>query len=124
MSAFCCREIGMHVRNWSRAGSLLVLVLCGAGVTGCVVQERPREVVVTEVVAPRRPPPERIEVRPAPPAAIEVVEWRPGHWRWDGRDWDWVPGTWIEKPHRAAVWVPGHWDERGERWVWVEGRWR
>jgi hypothetical protein len=113
----------MHLGRF-RAGTFLALLLCGAMVTGCVVRE-PRPVVVAEVVAPRRPPPERVEVRPAPPAPFEVVEWRPGHWRWDGRDWDWVPGAWIEKPHRAATWVPGHWDERGgERWVWVEGRWR
>lgn len=51
------------------------------------------------------------------------MAWNPGHWRWDGRDWIWVPGHYVERPHRAAVWVPGHWDARPGGWVWIAGHW-
>lgn len=90
---------------------------------GCVVEERRPAV---EVVAPKPPPAVRYEVAPPlPPQRMEVVVWDPGHWRWDGRDWDWVPGHYIERPQREARWEPGHWVERPNgTWAWVEGHWR
>ena len=95
--------------------------LAAASLAGCVVEPR-REVV--EVVAPRAPPPPRFEAVPPPPRPVEVVVWEPSHWHWDGREYVWVGGRYIERPHRQAEWEAGHWRERGSQWVWVPGRWR
>ena len=92
---------------------------------GCVVEE-PRRGPVVEIVAPKPPPPVRYEVAPPlPPERVETVVWDPGHWHWNGRDWEWIPGHYVERPHREARWEPGHWAERPNgSWVWVEGHWR
>lgn len=92
---------------------------------GCVVEPR-HEHAVVEIAAPKPPPPARYEVPPPPPPArAETAVWDPGRWRWDGHDWIWVPGHFIERPRREAQWEPGHWQERPNGgWVWVEGHWR
>jgi hypothetical protein len=102
------------------ASSLLSLTAC----TVTVDERRPGPAV--EVVAPRAPPPTRYEVAPpAPRDRVEILVWDPGRWRWDGRDWEWVPGHYVERPHREAHWEPGHWNERPNgSWVWIEGHWR
>jgi WXXGXW repeat (2 copies) len=104
--------------------SLVLAGLAAASLAGCIVEPARRGGVVTEVVVPRAPPPPRFEEIPPPPRPREVVEWRPGHWHWDGREYVWIPGEYIERPRREAVWEPGHWAERHEGWVWVEGHWR
>ncbi|MBE9604877.1 YXWGXW repeat-containing protein [Acetobacteraceae bacterium H6797] len=67
-------------------------------------------------------PAPRPEVRPPPPS--ERLVWAPGHWHWDGRQYEWVPGRWVERPRSGAVWVPGEWVARGGQWVWVPAHWR
>jgi hypothetical protein len=111
----------MHIR-FPRAGALAIALTIALGASGCVVQPaRPG----VEVVATQPPPPPRVEVIPAPPRAREYIEWEPGHWHWDGREYRWVEGHYVERPHREAVYVPGHWDERPNgTWVWVGPRWR
>lgn len=93
---------------------------------GCVVERPPHERAVVEITAPKPPPPPRYEVPPPPPPArADMVVWDPGHWRWDGHDWDWKPGHFVERPRREAQWVPGHWQERPNgSWAWIEGHWR
>jgi hypothetical protein len=110
----------MRLRLFRTATLSATLVLASA-VTGCVA-ERSRP--VAEIVAPTAPPPPRYEVVPPPSRPAEIVQWRPGHWHWNGREYAWIGGEYIERPRPAAVWVPGHWDARGGRWVWIEGRWR
>ena len=104
------------------ASIVLPLLLLTAG---CVIQ-RPSGPVAVEAVALKPPPPVRYEVAPPlPPERVELMVWDPGHWRWDGHDWDWVSGHYVKRPHREARWVPGHWDARANgTWIWVEGRWR
>jgi hypothetical protein len=89
---------------------------------GCVA-EAPRQRTV-EVVAPAAPPEPRYEAVPVAPGPAERYVWAAGHWRWDDRAWDWVPGRYVERPHRRAEWVEGRWTARGNTWVWVDGRWR
>ncbi len=107
-------------------GLALLVPSIAVSTTGCVVETpRPHREVV-EIVAPRAPPPVRYEVVPPPPAGrVEVVTWDPGHWHWNGHEYVWVPGHYVERPRREAVWEPGHWAERPNgAWVWVEGHWR
>jgi hypothetical protein len=112
--------IRLKLRLVTAAGVSLAIL-----VAGCVVEPAPRPVAV-EVIAPRPPPPVRYEVAPPPPRErAEILVWDPGHWRWDGHDWDWVPGHYVERPRHEAQWEPGHWAERPNgTWVWVAGHWR
>jgi YXWGXW repeat-containing protein len=107
--------------RFTRIGALAATVMLAASLTGCVVEER---TPVAEIVAPMPPPPPRYEVVPPPPRPAETLAWRPGHWHWNGREYVWVHGGYMERPRPAATWDPGHWDDRGGRWVWVDGHWR
>jgi hypothetical protein len=65
------------------------------------------------------PPPERVEVVPAPRAGYV---WAPGYWRWDHGHHVWVRGYWVRE-RRGYHWVPHRWEQRGERWHFNAGRW-
>ena len=99
--------------------------LLAPSLAGCVVRERPARVSgEVEVVATRAPPPQRVEVIPTPPPERERFVWVAGHWQWNGRDYVWEPGRYVERPRREAVWVEGRWVARGRNWVWQPGHWR
>ena len=49
--------------------------------------------------------------------------WEPGHWYWNGMQYQWQPGRYIAKPTTTATYTPGHWEQRPEGWVWVGGTW-
>jgi hypothetical protein len=86
-----------------------------------VVKEEP---VATEVVVARPPPAIKPEPPPPPPPGDPAVfVWQPGHWRWDGRDYQWHPGHYEKRPARAADWVPAEWVERNGQWVYRPGHW-
>jgi hypothetical protein len=70
------------------------------------------------------PPPPRVEVVPPPPAPIEREVWVPGHWRWNGRDYVWDSGHYIERPSVRAEYESGHWVQTAGGWTWVPGHWR
>ncbi len=109
-------------RSWrSLVGSLIVPATL-LSLSACYV-ETPRRVVV---VAPNPPPPVRVETVPAVPAPrAEALVWDPGHWHWDGHDWVWRPGHYVERPRREAVWEPGHWvAQPAGGYLWVDGHWR
>lgn len=92
------------------------LGLAVALLSGCVAAPG-REVVVRQP-----PPPPRYE---PPPPPERVRDWNPGRWRWDGRQYVWVGGSYVERRGRppASVWRPGRWVQRGNGWVWMEGHW-
>ena len=90
-----------------------------APLAACVERVETREVVV-----PTPPPAPIAEVVPAPPGPPEMWVWQRGHWRWNGREYVWQRGRYVERPHRAAQWVPPHWQERAGGWVYVTGHWR
>ena len=74
-----------------------------AGLAGCVVRERPARVTgEVEIVATRPPPAARIEVVPAPPPERERFVWVGGHWQWNGRDYVWEPGRYVERLNTDA----------------------
>lgn len=77
-----------------------------------------------EIIVPTAPPPPRVEVVPVlPPERVEREVWRPGHWQWNGHEYVWVAGHYVERPRRGAVWVPGRWERRPHGWVYLEGHW-
>lgn len=103
-----------------RLATVLTITLTAGAVAGCVVEPPPRrgEVVVTTSA----PPPPRAEYQPPPPT--ERAVWDPGHWNWNGREYAWQPGHYIERPNPVARWEAGRWVAQNGRWVWVEGAWR
>ncbi len=78
------------------------------------------------IIAPNAPPPPRVETIPPPPSVeARVMYWRPGHWAWDGVNWNWAPGQYVQRPTPQAVWEPGHWAQQPTGgYVWVDGRWQ
>jgi hypothetical protein len=110
----------MTRRGFASALAIAVLLASGAA----LAQPYPPGAEV-EIIAPRRPPPPRRELIP-PPHAAEALAWEPGHWHWERRReaWVWIPGRYLERPHRLAVWEQGHWAPRRDAWVWVPGHWR
>jgi WXXGXW repeat (2 copies) len=124
----------MRIRIWMLALAPFALIGCAdetppvtTTTTTTTTQEvttgAPTGAVVTrEVVVPRAPPSVRIEAQTVAPGPGYI--WTPGYWRWSGRDYVWVSGSWVRPPRTTAVWVPGHWVSRGAGWIWVPGHWR
>jgi len=42
---------------------------------------------------------------------------------WNGVQYLWQPGRYIERPAVSATYMPGHWEQQANGWVWVDGRW-
>ena len=85
--------------------------------TGCIaVSDRPVD------SAPRPPP--QVIVEQMPPAPGPAFVWQPGHWRWNGHDYFWVPGHYVERPRHVREWVAPHWEQRNGAYVLFEGHWR
>ena len=73
--------------------------------------------------AHRAPPADRSETPPPQPGSNYV--WVPGHWSWDGNDFQWHNGSWVAPPSGYHQWMQGHWQQTGpNNWVYVEGQWQ
>jgi len=104
------------------------LIITGAlAAAGCAVTEYPVATTTpaATVVATNPYPPvpaARVEVVPSAPSA--TVVWEPGHWRWNGATYEWLPGSYVERTVVTGTrWVEPHWEGRGGSWVWVDGHW-
>jgi hypothetical protein len=64
----------------------------------------------TVIIARCAPPPPRVKTIPPLPATM--MTWQAGHWYWNGSDWSWIDGHYLERPHTAAVSEPGHWTQQ------------
>lgn len=91
------------------------------GLAGCVAST-PIE-VEGRVTAPRPPPVARVEVVPAPPGPTSVFVWQPGRWHWNGGDYVWVSGRYVQRPAQYRQWVAGRWVDRRGFWEWQPGHW-
>lgn len=99
-------------------------VLPFAGLLGACTSPPAEKLAVNEVIAPRAPPPPMYEsIPPIPPGRGDMLTWMPGYWRWDGSNYIWIPGAYIDRPRREAYWVPARWEQRGTSWVYIEGHW-
>ena len=103
---------------------IVAAALVGAGLlTGCAETPPPRErIVVEERYVARRPPPPVREVIIEAPGPRERFIWDPGHYEWDGYDYHWSPGHWIER--RAGHWVPAEWVETSRGWRFRPDHWQ
>ena len=75
----------------------------------------------TIVIAPTAPPAPQTEI--PPPAPTPSYVWEAGHWAWNGLQYIWQPGKYVEKPTVSATFVSGHWEEHPNGWFWVQGHW-
>jgi hypothetical protein len=77
---------------------------------------------MSEVVVRVGPPRPLVEARVASPGPGYI--WTNGYHRWDGAQYVWTPGAWVQPPHPHAHWVAHKWVRRNGGWVLVEGHWR
>ena len=101
--------------------SLAASVVLGVGVgsSACVTQpEGPptRSMVVGS--PPPAPLAETLPPRPSPSSA-----WIAGYWHWNGIDYVWVPGHWIEPPSGMSYAPPRYFDQRGMH-LYQPGAWQ
>lgn len=65
----------------------------------------------------------RSEEIPLPPVSSVVLIWQPGHFDWDGTDYVWVPGEWVDRDGHGTAWRDGDWTGTDASAVWVPGHW-
>jgi hypothetical protein len=58
-----------------------------------------------------------------PPIPTEGDLWTPGYWSWNGYEYFWVPGTWVEPPQPGFLWTPGYWAFVGGVYAFHHGYW-
>ncbi len=73
------------------------------------------------VYADEAPPP--LPDYDQPPITTEGDMWTPGYWAWNGYEYFWVPGTWIEPPQAGLLWTPGYWGFIGGVYAFHRGYW-
>jgi hypothetical protein len=73
------------------------------------------------VYADEAPPP--LPEYDQPPIPAEGDMWTPGYWSWNGYEYFWVPGTWVEPPQPGFLWTPGYWAFGGGVYAFHRGYW-
>ena len=69
------------------------------------------------------------KAKPAPKAekvpkpTTASTSWIPGDYYFDGGDWLWDDGYFVDQPFTDALWVQGHWSDRTWGWTWIPGYW-
>jgi YXWGXW repeat-containing protein len=110
-----------------RHGGRFILILPVLLLAGCYSPSRDGYLPPADAVvhAEKEPPPLQAEVIPPPPKGpADSFAWDAGHWHWDGNDYVWIPGHYIERPYQRGHWVRGGWHYDGERrWSWTPGHW-
>jgi len=100
---------------------VLTFAACSAPPTPSTPQAVASTDAQSVIAAPHPPPPRRAEIPPPSPSPQAL--WRFGNWRWDGQQYVWLPGQYMERPSPSANWRPGYWQEAPDGWMWVEGEW-
>jgi hypothetical protein len=99
-----------------RFALLSILAIAGASFVPTLASALEAGVIIVD----RAPPAPRTE---PPPPPREGFVWSPGYWKWDGYNYSWQEGNWIQTQQPTAKWVPDHWVERNGRWEFVPGHW-
>jgi hypothetical protein len=73
------------------------------------------------VYADEAPPP--LPEYDQPPIPADGDMWTPGYWSWNGYEYFWVPGTWVEPPQPGFLWTPGYWAVVGGVYAFHRGYW-
>ncbi len=110
------------MQGFDRIVSISVALLCGVILFGCASVNPVPPDRVAAFVAPYPPPPKRAEIPPPPPSTDAL--WQTGHWTWNGTDFIWTPGSYIQRPTPTANWLPGYWVQDSSGWIWTDGRWQ
>jgi hypothetical protein len=77
------------------------------------------------VAAPKVPPAELVEVKPAITAPLEKqAVWVPGYWEWDAdkESFVWITGVWRFPPPQRR-WLAGQWVRTSDGYVRTTGQW-
>ena len=106
-----------------RAKHLLLCLLISAGALAAPVASFADSHVSFGIGITVGPPAPPVVVAPAPMAPAPGYVWAPGYYAWNGYQYIWVTGRWIE-PRPGFVWVPDRWEHRGPYWHRVDGHWR
>jgi hypothetical protein len=101
--------------RYAKILALLPLLILGAA-------SAPSQAAVDINVAVNLAPP-AIPIYEQPPLPAPGYLWTPGYWAWDGMDYYWVPGTWVEPPVSGMLWTPGYWGWRDGLYAWNAGYW-
>jgi len=75
--------------------------------------------IAAEIISDLAPPPPRAEKIGRP---HDGYVWAAGHWDWNGRSYQWLPGGWIVE-HGKAHWIADQWEAMGTQWRYVPGHW-
>ncbi len=102
------------MRNHKIFALLTLLMLCAAPILS-------RAAVDVNVSVNFAPP--EIPVYEQPPLPDPGYLFVPGYWAWDGTDYYWVPGTWVEPPVGGMLWTPGYWGYQDGFYAWNDGYW-
>jgi hypothetical protein len=60
---------------------------------------------------------------PVPPRTPVPLIWRPGHYDWNGTNFVWHAGEWVERAGHGTLWQDGYWRTAGSSYAWVPGHW-
>jgi hypothetical protein len=101
----------------------LLLAACGPGMQYPGWTLPP---VDTTITAPKPPPALQGDMAaPLPEGPPGYFVWDPAHWHWNGHDFVWMTGHYVERPYRGSTWVAGRWnDNKDGSWTWTPGHWR
>src|ERR1035437_9290275 len=57
--------------------------------------------------------PPRLPYYTQPMCPYDGYLWTPGYWAYNGYDYYWVPGEWVEPPEYGYLWTPCYWGYSG-----------
>lgn len=74
-------------------------------------------------LSPTAPPQPPLEQKYPPEEPMKEV-WRAGFWKYDGMQFEWVPGHYMMRPDPTASWTSDRWEQRTFGWAFVPGFWQ
>jgi len=106
---------------------LILMAALALGLAACGTTPQDESAITSDFpyvrLAPSPPPNPLPEVF-YPSANPMAQVWRAGYWDYDGRQFNWVEGHFIERPDPTAAWSPDRWERRAFGWAFVPGFWQ